>query len=257
MSTQTERDGAERHPDQFQHYLSAVRELIAVMAGNENDRIADVAEVLAASIANGGIVHVFGSGHSSLLAQEVFYRAGGLVPFNAMLDINLTIFGSGRATLLERLEGYGPSLLTNYEVHPGEVVIVISTSGINPVPIEVAETARARGATIVAVTSAAAYRDAASRHSSGHRLVDVADFVLDTHVPAGDAIEQVGEVTVGATSTILGAALLNALVVATTERLIAEGHPVPAFVSQNVPGGDEHNAALIERYRPRIPLMKP
>ena len=83
MSTQTERDGAERHPDQFQHYLSAVRELIAVMAGNENDRIADVAEVLAASIANGGIVHVFGSGHSSLLAQEVFYRAGGLVPLLA------------------------------------------------------------------------------------------------------------------------------------------------------------------------------
>ena len=241
----------------FQHYLSTLRELIAMMAGDENDRIADVAEVLTASIANGGIVHVFGSGHSSLLAQEVFYRAGGLVPFNAMLDVNLTIFGSSRATLLERLEGYGPSLLTNYEVHPGEVVIVISNSGINPVPIEVAETARANGATVVAVTSAEVYANAVSRHSSGRRLVDVADFVLDTHVPAGDAIEPVGDVSVGAASTVLGAALLNALVVATTERLVAQGLPVPAFVSQNVPGGDEHNAALIDRYRARIPLMKP
>ncbi|MGC4106567.1 MAG: SIS domain-containing protein [Thermomicrobiales bacterium] len=253
MSTTTPPDASPH----FQHYLSSIREHIAVLAGDENDRITQVAGVIAASIADGGIVHVFGSGHSNLLAQEVFYRAGGLVPFNAMLDINLTIFGSSRATLLERLEGYGPSLLTNYEVLPGEVVIVISTSGINPVPIEVAETAKANGATVVAVTSAEAYREAASRHSTGKRLVDVADFVLDTHVPVGDAIETIGGVTVGATSTILGAAIMNALVVATTERLVSSGHPVPAFVSQNVPGGDEHNNALLDRYRARIPLMKP
>ncbi len=243
--------------DGFQRYLAHTRELLAVMAGTENDRIEKAAAVTAECIAGGGIVHVFGSGHSSLLAQEVFHRAGGLVPFNAMLDINLTIFGTSRATLLERLEGYGKSLLTSYDVQPGEVVIVISTSGINPVPIEVAEEARAKGATTIAVTSAFSYEEAVSRHSSGKRLVDVVDLVLDTHVPIGDAIEDVGGTLVGATSTILGAALLNALVVATTERLVAGGHPVPAFVSQNVPGGDAHNQELLARYSPRIPLMKP
>lgn len=245
--------------DGFQHYLARTRELMAVMAGSENDKIEQAAAITAKCIADGGIVHVFGSGHSNLLAQEVFHRAGGLVPFNAMLDINLTIFGTSRATLLERLEGYGKSLLTSYDVRAGEVVIVISTSGINPVPIEVAEEAKAHGATTIAVTSAAAYANAASRHSSGKRLVDIADLVLDTHVPAGDAIEPVGDdgILVGATSTILGAALLNALVVATTERLVADGHDVPAFISQNLPGGDEHNNALFDRYRSRMPLLKP
>ena len=143
------------HPDEyphFQHYLADLREAIAIMAGDENDRIAAAAEMLAASIAEGGIVHVFGSGHSNLLAQEVFHRAGGLVPVDAMLDINLTIFGASRATMLERLEGYGPSLFASYDVRPGEVVIVISNSGINPVPIEVATTAKANGASVIAVT---------------------------------------------------------------------------------------------------------
>ena len=83
--------------------------------------------------------------------------------------------------------------------------------------------------------------------------MDVADLVLDTHVVAGDALEPVGDVVLGAASTILGAALLNALMVATAERLVADGHPVPAFVSQNIPGGDEHNAALFARYQARIP----
>lgn len=254
--TSTPAAHSEEYPH-FQHYLANLREAIAVMAGDENDRIADGARLLAESIAQGGIVHIFGSGHSNLLAQEVFHRAGGLVPINAMLDINLTVFGSSRATMLERLEGYGASLFASYDVRPGEVIIVISTSGINPVPIEVATTAKANGATVIAVTSAEAYRDAVSRHSSGQRLMDVADLVLDTHVVAGDALEPVGDVVLGAASTILGAALLNALMVATAERLVDDGHPVPAFVSQNIPGGDEHNATLFARYQSRIPLMKP
>jgi len=214
---------------------------------------------LAETIAAGGIVHAFGSGHSAMLAQEIFHRAGGLAPINAMLDINLTIFGTSRPGLLERQEGYAASLFTSYDVRPGEVLLVISNSGINPVPIEVALHARDQGVFTIAVGSAAAYADAPSRHSSGKRLFDVADVVLDTRVPAGDALQPIGEtgVTVGAASTILGAALLNALVIATAEALAKRGSEIPAFVSQNLPEGDEANAALLERYRSRIPLMKP
>jgi uncharacterized phosphosugar-binding protein len=240
-------------------YINQIRGLIDQIEQAEDEPVQRAADLIATSIAGGGIVHVFGSGHSNLLAQEVFHRAGGLVPVNAMLDVNLTIFGSARATMVERLEGYAPSVIASYDIRPGEVVIVISTSGVNPVPIEIAQRAKELGATTIAVMSAKAYAGAPSRHSSGVRLAEVVDLVLDTHVPIGDAIQPVGDdgIVVGATSTVLGSVLLNVLFVAVAELLAKRDEPVPAFVSQNIPGGDENNQGLIERFRPRIPLMKP
>ncbi len=240
-------------------YFERITVLLNTLMQDEAGAIDLAADRIAETIANDGLVHVFGSGHSNLLAQEVFHRAGGMVPVNAMLDINLTIFGSARATMVERLEGYAPSLLATYDVQPVDTVIVISTSGVNPVPIEVAELCRERGAYVIGVMSADEYADAPTRHSSGQRLSDFVDLVLDTHVPTGDAIQPVGDggIVVGASSTILGAALLNAVFVAAAARLDERGIPIPAFVSQNVPGGDEHNHDLIARYQHRIPLMKP
>lgn len=240
-------------------YLDRIHTLLDTMAVTNAGRLPAAADRLAAVIAAGGIIHAFGSGHSSLLAQEVFHRAGGLAPVNAMLDINLTVFGTSRPSLLERQEGYAASLFTNYDVREGEAILIMSNSGINPVPIDVARLARERGVFPIAVGSAAQYANAASRHSSGKTLFDVAGVVLDTCVPKGDALQPIGEtgITIGAASTILGAALLNLLVIATAEALDAGGHAIPAFVSQNMPGGDEANQALMERYRPRIPLMKP
>jgi uncharacterized phosphosugar-binding protein len=236
-----------------------MHQLLDEMASVNGATLPVAAEHLAQTIAGGGIIHAFGSGHSSLLAQEVFHRAGGLAPINAMLDANLTIFGTSRPTWLERTEGYAASLFVNHDVRAGEVVLIISNSGINPVPIEVAKEARKRGAFAIAVGSAAAYAGATSRHSSGQTLFDVADLVLDTRVPVGDALQAIGEdgVSVGAASTILGSALLNELIIATAQALAAHGDEVPVFTSQNVPGGDAANADLLERYRPRIPLMKP
>ncbi len=240
-------------------YFARIESLLHELQAAESAAIEQAASRIAETIANDGLVHVFGSGHSNLLAQEVFHRAGGLVPVNAMLDVNLTIFGSARATMVERLEGYAPSLLATYEVQHVDTVIVISTSGVNPVPVEVAELARKQGAFVIGVVSAAAYANAPTRTSTGKRLADVVDVVLDTHVPVGDAVQPIGDsgIVVGATSTILGATLLNALFVAAASALEERGLPVPAFVSQNVPGGDEHNHDLIARYQSRIPLMKP
>lgn len=240
-------------------YMTRLHTLLDTMTGVNAEALPRAAERLAKTIADGGLVHAFGSGHSSLLAQEIFYRAGGLAPINAMLDANLTIFGTSRPTWLERLEGYAASLYTNYDVREGEVVIVISNSGINPVPIEVALEAKARNVFSIAVGSVAEYAHATSRHSSGRTLFDVADLVLDTCVPTGDALHPLGDsgTSIGAASTILGSALLNQLVIATAEAVRNAGHEVPVFTSQNVPGGDEANAGLIERYRPRIPLMTP
>jgi uncharacterized phosphosugar-binding protein len=242
----------------YQDYFAQVGQLLDEIAASEGERIEAAAQAVADCVARDGIVHVFGSGHSHMMAEEVFHRAGGLMAVNAMLDPNLTSFGTLNAGMVERTEGYAKVVLASFGVRPGEVVIVVSNSGINPVPIELAIEARALGATTIAVTSAAAYAGAASRHSSGQKLPEVADLVVDSRVPAGDAVVRIEgvEAAVGATSTALGAALMNAIVVEATARLRRAGVAPPVIVSMNVPGGDEQNRALTERYRPRLRLLK-
>lgn len=239
-------------------YVGTLTELLAEVARTQRAPIAAAAEMIAACIAADGIVHVFGSGHSHMMAEEVFHRAGGLWPVNAMLDPNLTAFGTLRAGMVERTEGYAKIVLDSYRVQPGEVVIVVSNSGINPAPIEMATGARQIGAKVIAITSEAAYATATSRHSSGKKLGDVADLVIDSLVPAGDAVVALPGVTakVGAVSTALGAALMNMVMVEAAARLAAGGSEPPVIASMNVPGGDEHNKALHEKYKARLPLLK-
>ncbi len=241
----------------YERYFDRLQELLDdLRTGGRQTEAA--AQLMADCIGTGGIVHVFGSGHSHMMAEEVFHRAGGLFAFNAMLDVNLTSFGTLNAGMVERTEGYAPVVLASFDVRPGEVVVVVSNSGINPVPIELAIEARKLGATTIAITSAANYASAASRHSSGKKLADVADLTIDSRVPSGDAIVSFEglDAPVAASSTALGAALMNAIVAQVVEVLLAAGRQPPVVVSMNVPGGDERNAALTERYRPRLKLLK-
>jgi uncharacterized phosphosugar-binding protein len=175
-----------------------------------------------------------------------------------MLDINLTGFGSLKPGAVERTEGYVKVIATSFDVKAGEVVIIVSNSGINPVPIELAMDAKALGVKTIAVTSKEAYASAKSRHSSGKKLSDVVDLTVDSRVPAGDAIVQLDgmEAKVGAASTALGAALMNALVVEASAKLLERGVQPPAIVSMNVPGGDEKNAALQKKYGSRLRILK-
>jgi uncharacterized phosphosugar-binding protein len=241
----------------YEQYFDRLRDLLAEVE-DQGAQIEAAAELMARSIANGGIVHVFGSGHSHMMAEEVFYRAGGLWAFNAMLDINLTSFGTLRAGMVERTEGYARVVLDSFDVRAGEVVVIVSNSGINPVPIELAMEARQRGAATIAVTSAEQYGNAASRHSSGKKLVDVVDLVVDSRVPVGDGILLLDgmDTAVAASSTVLGAALMNAIVAQVAEVLLASGEQPPVIVSMNVPNGDERNRALEAKYGPRLQLFK-
>jgi uncharacterized phosphosugar-binding protein len=242
--------GYERYLDRLQELIDSLRE--------EGPRIEAASKLIADCIGSGGIVHVFGSGHSHMMAEEVFHRAGGLFAFNAMLDINLTSFGTLNAGMVERTEGYAKVVLASFDVRPGEVVIVVSNSGINPVPIELAIEAKKLGAKTIAITSAGAYAAAKSRHSSGRKLTDVVDLTIDSRVPNGDAILTLDglESPVAASSTALGAALMNAIVAQVSEELLARGQQPPVIVSMNIPGGDERNAELTERYRSRLKLLK-
>jgi uncharacterized phosphosugar-binding protein len=138
------------------------------------------------------------------------------------------------------------------------VVIIVSNSGINAVPIELAMEAKAIGAKTIAVTAAESYAAAKSRHSSGKKLGDVVDLVVDSRVPSGDAVVELDglDAKVGAASTTLGAALMNAIVVETSAKLLERGVQPPAIVSMNVPGGDERNRALEAKYGPRLRMLK-
>jgi uncharacterized phosphosugar-binding protein len=241
----------------YARYLDQLQELQTELLA-EGPAIEEAAEMLATCIADGGVVHVFGSGHSHMMAEEVFHRAGGLIAFNAMLDINLTSFGTLKAGRVERTEGYAPAILASFDIRPDEVVIVVSNSGINPVPIDLAIEAKKLGAKTIAMTSAKNYASATSRHSSGKKLAEVVDLTIDSHVPSGDAILTLDgmQTAVAASSTALGATLMNMLVAETAAALLAKGVEPPALVSANVPGGDEYNASLIERYGPRLTLLK-
>ena len=238
-------------------YFSALESLIDELRG-EAASIDAAATMIADTIANDGLIHVFGSGHSHMMAEEVFHRAGGLWAFNAMLDINLTAFGSLRPGAVERTEGYAKVISSSFGVRSGEVVIIVSNSGINAVPIELAIEAKAMGAKTIAVTSASAYANAASRHSSGKKLSDVVDLTIDSRVPNGDAVLELPgmDAKIGATSTALGAALMNAIVVAASEKLLERGVQPPAIVSMNIPGGDERNKELEAKYGPRLRMLK-
>jgi len=241
----------------YERYFDGLATLLDGLRA-EGPNIEAAGALCATCIGDGGVVHVFGSGHSHMMAEEVFHRAGGLFAFNAMLDVNLTSFGTLKAGMVERTEGYAPVILGSFDVRPGEVVIVVSNSGINPVPIELAIEARKMGAKTIGITSAANYATATSRHSSGQKLTDVVDLVVDSMVPAGDAILAFPglDAKVAASSTALGAALMNAIVAETVAALLAAGKPVPAIISMNLPGGDERNRALTERYRGRLQLLK-
>jgi len=205
---------------------------------------------IAESIAADGVLHTFGSGHSQILACEIERRAGGLVPVSSIHDP-----ADGWP---EQIPGYGARLFQRYAyqyaVRAGDVVLVISNSGRNASPIEVALEAKAAGLDVVVLTSLAMSKATTSRHPSGKKLYELGDYVLDNGGTPGDAaIDAPGFAhKVGPTSTMSGALLLNLLSMEIIEKLIAMEITPPTYVSQNADGGAEHNERLAQKYRHRI-----
>lgn len=238
------------------HYFSQATAILAQVLQEERQPIERAADLIVASLSRQGVLHVFGAGHSHLFAEELAYRAGGLVAINPILDYGYTLMGGSatRSTKLERLEGYARIILDNYHLSPEEVLLVVSQSGINPGPVEAALLAKERGLHVVAITCLAQSQTLASRHSSGKRVFEVADVVINNHVPVGDALIEVkpGLPRVAAVSTVIGVTILQSLVAEVAYRLVAAGGSLPTWISSNVPGGDEHNATLAEQYPSRL-----
>jgi uncharacterized phosphosugar-binding protein len=239
-------------------YASGVCSLIETFTATQGPAIERAAGLVGESLADEGVLHIFGTGHSQMAAQEIYLRAGGLAAVNAILDGNLSFYGITNSDRLERLEGYAEILLGEQDLRPGEVVIVVSNSGLNAVPIEAARLAQERGCRVVAVTSQRSYASLPSRHSSGARLADFADAVIDTGTPAGDALVAIPGLTgaAGPVSTILSALALQCVVTEVIAQASAEGRALPVFQSSNVPGGDDHNAQTAAALRLRLPNIR-
>lgn len=232
-------------------YYSALTETLEKIHRTQAEAIGAAAVKAAETIVNDGIIYIFGCGHSHLIAGDAFYRAGGLANVCAMFDTDLMLHnGAAKSSALERMEGIAKHIYRRYSPEKRDTLFVVSTSGINPVPIEMASYGRENGVFTVAVCSSA-YFGKKSRHSSGKLLRDCADMYIDNCVPSGDAVVPVGGIKTGAVSTAASSLIINS-VLAEAAAIASEKVKPPIYMSGNVECGAEYNEALIERYTPRI-----
>jgi uncharacterized phosphosugar-binding protein len=223
-------------------YLVEAAAIIEQIASTQVEAIDLAAEVCAHSIAAGGLVHAFGTGHSRIPVEELFPRHGSFPGFHPIVELSLTNHtqivganGQRQAMWLEKLEGFGEVILRNFNFGPDDAMMIFSNSGVNAVVIDIALGAKQRGMPVIAVVSFEHADRSVSRHSSGKKLAEVADVVIDNCTPAGDAMISIDGLTdpVGPGSTIGFAAIANAIKSQTAENLVALGSP-PLVLSSSV-----------------------
>lgn len=240
--------------------MSAIRDYQRNLEGvlnrafdGQREVLEDTAKRMYKCLDGGGMIYLFGTGHAHLLAEELFYRAGGLAGIYPILDEKLMLhISASESTSWERETGYALSLLKQYPVKAGDMVIIASNSGRNAAPVEMARAFREAGAYVVALTNVTHSRAVTPNNPYQAKLMDEADIVIDNCGCVGDAALLVGDRHMGATSTAVGAALLQALSCRAAELALAAGRPLDGFVSSNVEGGDERNEAVIKKYKPLV-----
>jgi len=244
----------------FATYLDRVDDLLGRILREESAAIRRAAGLLADQVAADRLIHVYGpGGHSNLAAQEVFFRAGGLMHVAAILDEG-TLLSNGalRSMAMERTPGYGRVVIEDRGLGPDDLLVLVNAYGINAALIDAALTARERGVTLVGISSRRHAEETApdhpARHPSKANLHDLVDVAIDCKVPVGDAVMELPgvEERIAAVSTFANAYVLNCLVLATVEALVTRGVDAPVWRSGNAPGGDEANGRFLERFRGRV-----
>ncbi|BDG35444.1 SIS domain-containing protein [Saccharococcus caldoxylosilyticus] len=242
----------------IERYFQKVNERLGLVLKHEKDNLKKAAYVVSEAVQKGGIIQLFGCGHSHILTEEVFYRAGGLVPIKPIFFEPLMLHeGAVRSSMLERMNDFAKNFIDSEDIRPEDVFFVLSTSGRNPVPIDVALTAKEKGAYTIAITSLEYSKCQPSRHKSGKLLYEVVDLVINNYSVKGDAILSHESVSVpfSPTSTVVGSAILNAIFAETIVLMAENGLEPPIFLSGNMEGADEHNNRLIAKYKERIPIL--
>ena len=232
-------------------YFSYAQLKLQEILEHEMPNIQKAADFVTESCKNGGKFYVFGSGHSHMVAEELYLRAGGLALVHGILPPELMLHEMpNKSTYLERVEGYSQALVELYRVEEKDTVMVISNSGRNAVPVEMCLAAKAKGAKVIAMTSMKHSSGCTSRHSSGKKMYEIADVTIDNCADPGDAgfpIEGLNS-TIGPTSYVTGITIAQALVCQVVDNLVKAGIEPPVFKSSNVDGGDEHNNRMFDKY---------
>src|SRR5829696_3242332 len=237
-------------------FLASAHDLLDRLEA-QGDAVSEVAALCADAIGGGGLVHLFGTGHSRIPVEEMFPRYGSYPGFHPIVELSMTFHtqvvganGQRQAMFIERVEGLAEAILSNFELGPPDVMIVFSASGLTAVPIEIAMGARKRGLPVIAVTSVAQSQAGEPTHPTGMRLLDHADVVLDLCTPAGDALVDLDglDTPVGPGSTIAAVALVNEVKVQTAALLHARGALPPVLTSAAVVGREESRRLFDDAY---------
>ncbi|MBN2224913.1 MAG: SIS domain-containing protein [Deltaproteobacteria bacterium] len=240
----------------WESFIEEVNRQIREMVDSEGAAIKSAAAVVAGAIEMDGIIHTFGSGHSALIAQEIFCRAGGIVPINAILDPSFLLSdGAMRSTNMERLPGAASISLAGHQIRSGDAAIIISNSGKNQAPVEMALKLKELGVKIIAITSMKHTQSVKPSHPSGKRLFEVADVTVDNHANTGDASISVPGVKalVGPTSTIMGSLIVQSIIIDAVALLAKKGKAPAIFVSVNMEVSNlEELSREYMKYRGRI-----
>jgi uncharacterized phosphosugar-binding protein len=238
-------------------YLDAAQAILDRIRSNEVGAIEHAANICARSIAGGGLVHMFATGHSRMLLEEMYPRHGSFPGFHPIVELSLTYHnqvvganGQRQAMFIEHVEGLAPVILRNFVIKEPDSFLIFSNSGVNEVVVEMGLEVKKRGLPLIAVVSKEHSAASAPRHSSGEKLAGIADVVIDNGTPAGDALVRIDGLDdpVGPGSTVGAAAVTNALKVAVAERLAAAGQPPIVLTSGYFIGDDESKKRFDQSY---------
>ena len=237
-------------------YIDIVQSTIKNAWCEQRETISRVASAIRSALTQKHSVYIFGCSHAGILAEEVFYRTGGMAVINPIFfpGFMLNTRPITMTSKLERVDGLGKILVEENRLKEGDVLLIHSVSGRNNVPIEMALEAKKIGVTTVAITNVAYSSAVSSRHPGGKRLFEVCDLVVDNKGVVGDAAVQLDGLSerIGPTSTACGAALLNGIIIETVEQMLQSGEVPPVFMSANLDGGDAHNQKIFEEYGDQI-----
>jgi uncharacterized phosphosugar-binding protein len=245
-----------------QKFLQISKDLLDKIEREQAQNIDKAAEAIANAIAEDRLIHLLGAGgHTWMPVMEFFYRAGGLACVNPLFDLGITVYNQAwHGCLLERLPGYGKSIIEYYSnfFKKGDVIVITSNIPYMMVVVEAALECKKRGLTVIGIGSKEwqekAPKEIPSRHPSGQSLVEISDIFIDDYNPYGDAVIEIkgSEQPVGSTSNIADCYIVQRIVMEVVKKLIAKGVEPPIYRSANLPGGDEYNKKLLQKYLLRV-----
>lgn len=238
-------------------FMQQAQAMLARILENEMPAIEQASEICANSIAGDGLVHMFGTGHSRILIEEMYPRHGSYPGFHSMVELSLTFHnqvvgsnGQRQAMFIEHIEGLAEQILRNFVISAPDSFMIFSNSGVNEVVVDMALQVKKRDLPLIVIVSKAHCEASKPKHSSGKKLTDLADVVIDNGTPAGDALVDIEgmDVPVGPGSTVGGAAVINAIKSLTAEKLVARGVQPKVLTSSVLVGSEASKQGFEDSY---------